>query len=199
REELTAERFIDNPFATAADIEKGYTRLYHTGDIVRWGMDGNLEYLGRTDSQVKIRGYRIELGEVESALMALAAVKQAVVLAAEKAGRPYLVGYCVPAESGWEPRELQMALIDDLRQQLAKTLPEYMVPAVIMFIEQVPLTINGKLDRAALPTPEFTATAGYVAPRNEKERQLCAIWQTVLGLEQVGIEDHFFQIGGDSI
>ncbi len=198
--ELTAERFIDNPFATEADIANGYTRLYKTGDLVRWLPDGNLEYLGRNDFQVKIRGYRIELGEIEKALTALSQVSQAVVIDREREGTKYLAAYCIAADTRASKDKARItALTDGLRQQLQASLPEFMVPATFTVIEDIPLTINGKLDRRALPAPEFINTDSYVAPRTETEAQLCAVWADVLGLERVGIHDNFFRIGGNSI
>ncbi|WP_299005771.1 non-ribosomal peptide synthetase [uncultured Shewanella sp.] len=208
RPELTAEHFIDNPFATDEDIKKGYTRLYKTGDAVRHLHDGNLEYLGRLDSQVKIRGYRIELGEIESALCQLEGIKQAVVIdqesdrGSENDKGKYLAAYYVPAHG---TDNIKIALDDDtLRDQLLKILPNYMVPMSFTQIDRIPLTLNGKLDRKALPEPEFISSETYVAPRNELEAQLCEIWRQVLfpekqGLERVGIHDNFFRIGGDSI
>ena len=198
--ELTAERFIDNSFATDADIANGYTRLYKTGDLVRWLPDGNLEYLGRNDFQVKIRGYRIELGEIEKALTALPQVSQAVVIDREREGTKYLAAYCIAADTRASKDKARItALTDGLRQQLQASLPEYMVPATFTMIEHIPLTINSKLDRRALPAPEFMDTDSYVAPQTETETQLCAVWAEVLGLERVGINDNFFRIGGDSI
>ncbi|WP_440057005.1 amino acid adenylation domain-containing protein (plasmid) [Pseudoalteromonas sp. T1lg65] len=192
RDELTAERFIDNPFASEADKAKGYTRLYKTGDLVRWSADGRLEFLGRNDSQVKIRGYRIELGEIESALNGLSEVEQAVVVDKVKGGNKYLAAYVV-AEAG------QALSLERIREQLSVQLPEYMVPSAFTELEHIPLTINGKVDKRALPEPSFVSDGEYVAPRNELETQLCELWQSVLGLQQVGINDNFFRIGGNSI
>ncbi|MEO3738489.1 amino acid adenylation domain-containing protein, partial [Shewanella baltica] len=191
RPELTAERFIPNPFASADDVSKGYTRLYKTGDLVRWLPDGNLQYMGRNDHQVKIRGYRIELGEVESALTALDEVKQAVVLAREHNGQQYLAAYVV----GSTP----INDIESLRVSLQHQLPEYMVPGTISILDALPLTLNGKLDTRALPAPTFKSGTHYVAARNEVEQQLCEIWSEVLGGIAIGVEDNFFRIGGDSI
>ncbi|WP_228998096.1 non-ribosomal peptide synthetase [Photorhabdus aegyptia] len=188
--ELTTEKFITNPFATAADKAKGYTRLYKTGDLVRWRPDGNLEYLGRDDFQVKIRGYRIELGEIETALATHPQVKQAVVIDRDHNGHKVLVAYLVTEEKLSD---------DELVRHLSSHLPEHMVPASFTLIESVPLTLNGKLDRRALPEPVWGNKEGYVAPRNTLETQLCAIWQDVLGVERVGIEDNFFRIGGNSL
>ncbi|MDE9511634.1 amino acid adenylation domain-containing protein, partial [Xenorhabdus bovienii] len=188
--ELTAEYFVMNPFATAEDQVRGYTRLYKTGDLVRWRPDGNLEYLGRNDFQVKIRGYRIELGEVESALAAHPQVKQAVVIDREHEGNKALAAYLIT----------EGILSDELLiGQVSARLPDYMVPSSFTRIESVPLTLNGKLDRRALPAPVWVNRDDYVAPRNALETQLCAVWQDVLGLERVGIEDNFFRIGGNSL
>ncbi|WP_240492516.1 non-ribosomal peptide synthetase, partial [Photorhabdus namnaonensis] len=182
--ELTAERFVANPFATTEDKVRGYTRLYKTGDLVRWRPDGNLEYLGRNDFQVKIRGYRIELGEIETALAAHPQVKQAVVIDREHNGNKILVAYLVT----------EGELSDDsLTGHLSSRLPEYMLPASFTRIESIPLTLNGKVDRQALPEPVWENKEGYVAPRNALEAQLCTIWQDVLGLERIGIEDNFFR------
>ncbi|MDC9590220.1 amino acid adenylation domain-containing protein [Xenorhabdus sp. XENO-10] len=190
RPELTAERFVENPFATIEDKAKGYTRLYKTGDLVRWLPDGKLEYLGRNDFQVKVRGYRIEPGEIENALSSHPQIKQAVVIDREYNGKQVLVAYLVT----------DSVLADDtLINHLSARLPEYMLPASFTRIESVPLTLNGKLDRRALPEPVWGNRNSYIAPRNALETRLCAIWQEVLGLERVGIEDNFFRIGGDSI
>ncbi|WP_145956904.1 non-ribosomal peptide synthetase, partial [Xenorhabdus miraniensis] len=190
RPELTAERFVENPFASAEDKANGYTRLYKTGDLVRWLPDGNLEYLGRNDFQVKIRGYRIELGEIETALSSHPQVKQAVVIDQEHAGHKALAAYLVTDET---------LTNDTLLEYLSALLPEYMIPASFTRIEAIPLTTNGKLDRHALPAPVWENRDRYIAPRTELETQLCALWQDVLGLERIGIEDNFFRIGGDSI
>ncbi|WP_226669331.1 phosphopantetheine-binding protein, partial [Microbulbifer aggregans] len=192
RPELTAERFIDNPFASEPDLAKGYNRLYKTGDLVRWLPDGNLEYLGRNDSQVKVRGYRIELGEIETALSKLPEIKQAVVIDRERAGDILLAAYLVLQDDA----ELVPGA---LAQALSERLPDYMVPASYTEIAQIPLTINGKLDRRALPEPSFNTAQSYVAPRTDLEASLCQLWQQVLGVERVGIYDNFFHLGGNSI
>ncbi|KXO12876.1 Peptide synthetase [Moritella sp. JT01] len=206
RPELTAECFIKNPFTSPSDIENGYTRLYKTGDLVRWLPDGNLEYLGRNDNQVKIRGYRIELGEIEAALTSLNCVKQAVVVDNERDGSKSLVAYLVGNTSevlnldeiGRISTESSLD-IEAIRRTLTTQLPNYMVPTSFSVISHIPLTINGKLDRHALPTPEFTYGGTYVAPYSELEQHICVIWEDVLGLKGIGIYDNFFQIGGDSI
>jgi amino acid adenylation domain-containing protein/non-ribosomal peptide synthase protein (TIGR01720 family) len=196
-ETLTKKSFIINPFASEADKQKGYTRLYKTGDLVRWLPDGNLEYLGRNDEQVKIRGYRIELGEIEHALQQIEGVKQSFVLAKERemalGKNKYLVGYYVVDQGA---KELTSS---EIVKQLSTRLPEYMVPSALMALESFPLTINGKLDKRALPDPNFVDKKSSVAPVTETERALSKIWSEVLGIEHVGVEDNFFRIGGDSI
>ncbi|MFM2588149.1 amino acid adenylation domain-containing protein [Vibrio sp. TBV020] len=190
--ELTKERFIDNPFATDSDKERGYTRLYKTGDLARWLPDGNIEYLGRNDFQVKIRGHRIELGEIDNALSIIEGVEQAVVIdRKDDTGRKYLAAYCVCASDNMDE--------EDLRMQLASKVPEFMMPSTFTFLESLPLTINGKLDRRALPEPDLIDLSAYVAPATELETRLCTVWQQVLNLPKVGVYDHFFRIGGDSI
>ncbi|WP_369616315.1 amino acid adenylation domain-containing protein [Flavobacterium sp. CFS9] len=186
KEELTKEKFIANPF-------KEGERIYKTGDLARWLPDGNIEYIGRKDDQVKIRGYRIELGEIENALSSLAGVNQCCVLAKEDtAGNKRLVGYVV-LEGALDKERLQ--------NQLKLSLPEYMVPQLWVTLEKMPLTSNGKLDKKALPDPDGSdlSSTEYVAPRNETEEQLAAIWQNLLGVEQIGIYDNFFELGGHSL
>ncbi|WP_415843455.1 phosphopantetheine-binding protein, partial [Xenorhabdus thuongxuanensis] len=161
-----------------------------TGDLVRWLPNGELEYLGRNDFQVKIRGYRIELGEIENALATHPQVKQAVVIDHEHKGNQVLVAYLVT----------DSVLSDDtLVRYLSARLPDYMLPASFTRLESVPLTLNGKRDRRALPVPVWGNRDSYIAPRNALETRLCALWQEVLGLERVGIEDNFFRIGGNSL
>lgn len=186
RPELTAEKFIADPFAS-----RHGARMYRTGDIARWLPDGNLEYVGRTDHQVKLRGFRIELGEIESILRRLPAVKDAMVLAREdKPGDKRLVAYVVPASL--EPLELAAAL--------RQTLPEYMVPSVFVRLDAMPTTPNGKVDRKALPPPDLAAAAAdYVAPRNDAERVLADVFKRVLGVTRVGAHDDFFALGGHSL
>ncbi|PHM39367.1 Amino acid adenylation [Xenorhabdus mauleonii] len=193
RPELTAERFVENPFATAEDKALGYTRLYKTGDLVRWMPNGELEYLGRNDFQVKIRGYRIELGEIESALASHPQVKQAVVIDHEHKGNKVLAAYLVTEGTDGELSN------DTLIRHLSSRLPDYMIPASFTRLASIPLTLNGKLDRRALPEPVWGNQDDYIAPRNELEIQLCAIWQNVLGLERIGVDDNFFRIGGNSL
>ncbi|MCW3467115.1 non-ribosomal peptide synthetase [Chitinophaga nivalis] len=188
RPELTADRFIRNPFST----DPG-SRMYRTGDLGRWLPDGNIEYLGRIDEQVKIRGYRIELGEIETAVRQSGLVHQGVVMARpDENGNKRLVGYVVPTEDF--DRE-------GIRHYLKDKLPEYMVPTLWVILEEMPLTPNGKIDRKALPEPAVAELidVAYVAPRNEAEQVLADIWQTLLRIERVGINDNFFGLGGDSI
>ncbi|WP_407681600.1 amino acid adenylation domain-containing protein [Pseudomonas mangiferae] len=180
---LTAERFVADPFATGE-------RMYRTGDLVRRRTDGVIDYLGRLDHQVKIRGFRIELGEIEARLRGFPEVREALVVAREHETGKQLVGYVVTDETA--------GLGDALRQRLQQALPDYMVPAQVMVLAAFPLSPNGKLDRQALPAPTFRSRA-FVAPRNELERRLAAIWQEVLGVEQVGVTDNFFELGGDSL
>ncbi|WP_164019479.1 non-ribosomal peptide synthase/polyketide synthase, partial [Pyxidicoccus trucidator] len=193
RPELTAERFIPDPFAS----EPG-ARLYRTGDKARWLPDGNIEYLGRLDFQVKVRGLRIELGEIEAALELHPQVRQAVVVVREdsSSGDKRLVAYVVPPSGTQAPDS--SALRDVLKQRL----PEYMVPSAFVALEALPLNSSGKLDRKALPAPDLSQSEprnAYVAPRDATEQHLCDIWAQVLGLKQVGIHDNFFELGGDSI
>ncbi len=194
---LTAERFIPDPYGEAG------SRLYRTGDLVRYRPDGNIEYVGRIDHQLKIRGFRIELGEIESQLQAQTGVRNAVVLAqAGAGGQQQLVAYVVPAEDGLieADAETQNAFRSALQSRLQTVLPEYMIPAQYVLLASLPLTPNGKLDRKALPAVEAAALQGvYEAPRTELERQLAQVWQSVLGIEQVGRNDNFFELGGDSI
>ncbi|HEY3566280.1 MAG TPA: phosphopantetheine-binding protein, partial [Thermoanaerobaculia bacterium] len=186
---LTAERFLPDPFSP---VPGG--RMYATGDRVRFGPDGVMEFLGRVDFQVKVRGYRIELGEIEAALLRHPGVREAVALAREDAGgEKRLVAYVVPAVT-------PPPATAELREALQRTLPEYMVPWTFVMLDRLPVTANGKLDREALPAPgEAAAGEAYVAPRNELERSIAAVWREVLGLERVGVHDNFFESGGSSL
>ncbi len=188
RPELTAERFIADPFSNDPEA-----RLYKTGDLGRWREDGSIEFLGRNDFQVKVRGFRIELGEIEAQLAACDGVLEAVVIAREDhPGDKRLVAYLTASA------ELN---IDELRAQLKAVLPEYMVPSAFMILDALPLTPNGKLDRKALPVPEGDAYGAreYEAPQGKQEEALAAIWQDILGIERVGRHDHFFELGGHSL
>ncbi|MDG0053414.1 amino acid adenylation domain-containing protein [Paenibacillus sp. P2(2022)] len=186
RPDLTSEKFIDSPFRSGE-------RCYRTGDMVRLNADGTLEYKGRIDAQVKIRGYRIELGEVETQLLKLEAVQEAVVIAREdEQGQKQLCAYVVANEE---------VVASVLRSTLSQKLPGYMIPSYLVQLEQMPLTPNGKIDRKALPAPEDSLQTGadYVAPRTWVEVKLAQIWQDVLGLTQVGVKENFFEIGGHSL
>ena len=185
---LTAERFVACPF------EGNGSRMYRSGDLVRWHRDGTLEFLGRTDDQVKIRGVRIELGEIETVIARLVNVAKAVVAVHEGArGDKLLVAYVVPADTS---AGLDVA---DLRAQAAKSLPGYMVPAAFMVLDSLPVTTSGKVDRKALPAPDFPASAARAEPRNPQEDILCRAFADVLGLPTVGIHDNFFELGGHSL
>ncbi|MFG0610739.1 amino acid adenylation domain-containing protein [Delftia sp. WSY_14] len=183
---LTAERFVADPFDSS-----GKGRLYRTGDLVRWNAQGQLEYLGRMDHQVKIRGLRIELGEIEAHLLARPEVREAVVVAAHGPGGECLVGYV--AAPGEDER-----LAARLRQALAGVLPDYMVPSSIVVLQGLPLNANGKVDRKALPAPQWLERE-YAQPLTATETQLAAIWAELLGRELVGRHDHFFELGGHSL
>ncbi|MBC1194395.1 non-ribosomal peptide synthase/polyketide synthase [Microcystis aeruginosa BLCCF158] len=190
RPELTAEKFIDNPFANAA-----FNRLYKTGDLARYLPDGNIECFGRIDNQVKIRGFRIELGEIEAVLNQNIDVQTScVIIREDNPGDKYLVAYIV---AHYE----RIPMISELRQFLSSKLPLYMVPQAFVFLESLPLTTNRKVDRRALPAPDKIGNRRdqYVAPRNGIEEMLVQIWTEILKVEQVGIYDNFFEIGGHSL
>lgn len=190
RPDLTAEKFVPDLFGG----EPG-ARLYRTGDLGRYRADGTIEFLGRCDHQVKIKGYRIELGEVEVALLDLAEVREAVVIVREDTGEKRLVGYVVP-------RDGLVLSASDLQRRLRERLPEYMVPSTMVILGELPLTINGKVDRDALPVPGALSSdgeKGYVPPRTPGERLLAELWAKSLRLDRVGVHDNFFELGGDSI
>ncbi len=186
--ELTAERFVADPFAG------GDARMYATGDLARRLPDGTIEFLGRADDQIKIRGFRVEPAEIEAALRRIESVQDAVVLAPEDGrGERRLVAY-VASEQGPEQ--------DELRRRVAEWVPEVMVPSAFVVLDSFPLTPSGKVDRGSLPAPEEAQAAdarAYVAPRTPTEEAVAAIWTDVLGLEQVGVEDDFFALGGHSL
>jgi len=189
RAALTAERFIPSPFC-----KQSGERLYRTGDLARYRADGNIEYLGRTDHQVKIRGFRIELGEIETALLQHEQIKEAVAIVREDdTNDKRLVAYIVGTESALD--------IEAIRAHLKIRLPDYMIPAAFVFLDRLPLTTNGKLDRKSLPDPVISIqlTREYVAPRNPTEEILAWVWNKALQVERVGIDDNFFELGGDSI
>jgi len=219
RAALTAQRFVPNPFANATPFsnkaQHTSSRLYRTGDIVRWLENGELQYLGRVDEQVKVRGFRIELGEIEHAIQQSctqlnSSIQDCAVLAITAPSKPsketaqeqnskHLVAWL--AQSPLPNEQQQAELREQLTAQLSKQLPDYMVPKTCVFVEKLPLTNNGKLDKAALPKPGFDTllSAQYIAPRNSTEAQLVQLWQDILQVEKVGIDDDFFALGGHSL
>ncbi|AUT02007.1 non-ribosomal peptide synthetase [Nostoc sp. CENA543] len=193
RPDLTAERFIPNPFSPDPQA-----RLYKSGDLGRYLPNGEIEYLGRIDNQVKVSGFRIELGEIETALLQHPAIKEAVVIVREDTpGEKLLVNYFVAASSADN-----LSIVSELRQFLKQKLPEYMVPKIFMALETMPLNANGKVDRRVLPKPDSyrpELEANYVAPRTPTEQQIADIWSQVMNIKQVGIYDNFFELGGYSL
>ncbi|SDZ41128.1 nonribosomal peptide synthetase DhbF [Evansella caseinilytica] len=187
RPELTADRFVANPYGASG------SRMYRTGDLAKWRMDGSFDYIGRADQQVKIRGFRIELGEIEAVLTRHPALEQAaVVIREDRPGDKRLVAYVVPAEN----RSLNPG---ELRKYAAASLPDYMVPSAVININAIPLTANGKLDRNALPEPALPLAAADGGPRTPQEELLCGLFAEILHLPRVGIDDHFFELGGHSL
>ncbi|MCQ8130693.1 amino acid adenylation domain-containing protein, partial [Methylomonas rivi] len=180
---LTAERFIPDPFGSG-------DRLYRTGDKAKWRNDGVIEYLGRLDHQIKLRGLRIELGEIEAALMAQTGITEAAVLLKDSPHGPRLVAYAATAG--------RLVEVETLQQGLRQRLPDYMVPNAIVILDSLPKTVNGKLDRKALPEPELNR-GDYRAPQTGTEQRLAAIWRELLGIDRVGLDDHFFELGGHSL
>ncbi|WP_426090252.1 AMP-binding enzyme, partial [Janthinobacterium sp. PSPC1-1] len=198
RPELTAERFIANPYHEAGTAGSS-ARLYKTGDLVRYLADGSLAYVGRADEQVKLRGFRIELGEIEHQLAQHAQVGAAVVLARSDDGQEKrLVAYVTRQDAQGD----EEAFLASLKAQLQSALPEHMVPALYVVLSALPLTANGKIDKQALPAPDLAAAQGaYVAPQGETERLLAGIWGKLLGVapEQVSASANFFALGGHSL
>ncbi|MCP5054395.1 MAG: amino acid adenylation domain-containing protein, partial [bacterium] len=192
RPDLTTKMFVDSPFAEAEEGDKNFSKLYHTGDLTRWSPDGTIEYMGRIDFQVKVRGYRIELGEIESQLTALDEVNESIVIVRQdQEGEKYLCAYLMSDES------IDMTSV---RKRLSDNIPNYMVPSYFVQIDKIPLNPNGKLDRKALPEPEAEAfTTEYAKPETKMEKILAEVWAEALGTKQVGVDDNFFEIGGDSI
>ena len=190
RPELTAERFLSDPFSTDQQA-----RMYRTGDLGRWTLDGEIEYLGRTDHQVKVRGFRIELGEIETQLVQHPQVARAVVVSREDPpGHKQVVAYVTPHNAA-------DVSVDELRSYLQAILPEYMVPAAIVRLDSIPLTKNGKLDRTALPAPQLSTlgSQGFQPPQGHLEEVLAGIWQALLRAPRVGRDDNFFDLGGNSL
>ena len=189
RPELTAERFIPNPYSTEAGA-----RFYRTGDLARWRADGQLEYLGRRDNQVKIRGYRIELGELEAVLKKHQAIAEAVVVARQEDNDARLIAYLVASDS-------VVPTAGELHRYLNEKLPAYMTPAAFVMLDAMPLMPNGKVDRRALPAPESAqlSVGEYVMARTPVEEVLAGIWAKILKLERVGLTDNFFELGGHSL
>ncbi|MCH5211240.1 MAG: amino acid adenylation domain-containing protein, partial [Oscillospiraceae bacterium] len=184
--EKTASVFVNNPFATCRDEE----RMYHTGDLVRMKGDGNIEYIGRIDSQVKVRGYRIELSEIEGAVLQNDGIVEVAVTTVEQNGTTYIAAYYTGADYS----------ADEWREFLKPILPEYMIPTHYVHLDAMPVTPGGKIDKRALPKPEISAErAGYVPPENGHQKKLCKLFEKAIGIENVGIDDDFFALGGTSL
>jgi acyl-coenzyme A synthetase/AMP-(fatty) acid ligase len=184
--ELTAERFLPDPFAADPDA-----RMYRSGDLCRWLPDGNLEFLGRLDGQVKLRGFRVEPGEIETVLRSHAAVRQCAVVVRHEAGEMHLVAYVVPQTTPPSSQEL--------RRYLADHLPEYMIPSAFVALDTLPLAGSGKVDRTALPAPPARSLGDFAAPVTPEEADIAAVWTSVLGRPRVGLDDNFFDLGGTSL
>jgi amino acid adenylation domain-containing protein/non-ribosomal peptide synthase protein (TIGR01720 family) len=194
---MSAHHFVANPFGMPGE------RMYRTGDLVRWTPDGNLEHIGRTDQQVKVRGLRIELGEIEAVLTQQSQIRKAVVLVREdKPGNKRLVAYLITAQDLIAAQDGPLPTMAHLRAAVKASLPDYMVPSAFVFLDALPLSPNGKVDRRALPAPGDQSTdlaQDFAAPRTPTEASLAAIWGQVLGLQRIGVHDNFFEVGGDSI
>ncbi|MCA1006190.1 non-ribosomal peptide synthase/polyketide synthase [Rhodococcus hoagii] len=192
RPDITSDRFVANPFGGVDGVGHAGERMYRTGDLVRWRADGNLDYIGRTDFQVKFRGQRIELGEIETVLLAHDDVSQTVVLVVPTATGDQLVAYVVPGPG----RTIVPA---ELAEFAGRSLPAYMVPASVTVLDAFPLNTSGKLDRKALPEPMFLSNKEFRAPRSDAEKTVAAVYAEVLGIERVGLDDDFFELGGNSL
>ncbi len=196
RADLTAERFVRNPFSSETEA-----RMYRTGDLCRYLPDGDIAYLGRIDHQVKLRGFRIELGEIEAVLDPHPGVRQCVVVASEDVpGSKRLVAYVVPKSAVAEGVTGEEELVADLKRSIAEKLPEFMMPSAFVVLDAIPLSPNGKINRGALPAPERSRDEGeFVPPRNAVEEKLAEIWSEVLHLRRVSVHDNFFGLGGHSL
>ena len=185
--------YLNQPELTAEKFEPSMPRLYHTGDLACWLEDGNIRFLGRIDQQVKVRGFRVELGEVEACLTAYEGIREAVVVLT---GQDNLCAYYVPVNTNDGRIDSHL-----LKNFLSRSLPDYMIPAYFVDMDRIPLTVNGKVNRSALPLPDVSVGSGYVAPRDDMDTQLVVIWSEVLGLERegIGIEHNFFELGGHSL
>nr|WP_225630014.1 amino acid adenylation domain-containing protein [Cysteiniphilum sp. 19X3-34] len=188
--ELTAEKFIPNPFTSEYGKENTPCRLYKTGDLVRWLSTGDLEFIGRKDTQIKLHGFRVELAEIESIVMTIASIKQVIVINKVVNDEQHLFAYFT-SNSQMQP--------DLIIEQLKSKLPHYMIPSAMMQIPEIPLTTNGKTDINALPDINFRSSQVYIKPRNEQESVICQAFSNVLSVDRIGIDDNFFSLGGDSI
>lgn len=203
---LTSQKFINNPFSSGPGEQQvkkapvaAQSLVYRTGDLARWLADGDIQFLGRLDQQVKIRGFRVELEEIEEQLLAYEPVKEAVVIARADSGANELCAYLVPHAKDAFKNGIDVTKIKEI---LSGSLPHYMIPAHFVPLEQLPLTPNGKIDRNALPRPDVTVgvrTSTFVAPQSGKEQQIAEIWKEVLNIDRVGVNDNFFDIGGNSL
>lgn len=184
-EELTREKFIPNPFVPG-------DRIYRTGDAAKWLPDGSIEFIGRIDNQVKIRGFRVEIGEIENVLLSHPAIKEAVILVKhDEESNKFLCAYVVA--------DVELTF-QSLKEFLTQQLPDYMIPSVFIFMEQLPLNINGKVDRKALPEPEYHGSeAEYTPPRDETENTIVQVWSEILGIDQISVHSNFFELGGHSL